>query len=279
MKGLTMIGTSPPRVDALEKVTGQAMFTADYKTAGMLHLKAVRSPHAHARIVGINTSKAEKLAGVKGVVLPKDAPDKRIGAFLLDRYLLPRDNIVRYVGEAVALVAATTADIAEEAVELVKVTYEKLPAVFDSEEAIKKNPPAIIHPERSSYIYEPSARYPSMLDPDIPNIQNMATLYKGDVNKGFKEADLVVENRYSFEAIQHCPLEPHITEAWVKADGSLTIRSSHQGYHFLRRHLSQLFRRDILSICHYCRNQCLMVVLHNVHAVFHHGNESDVLFV
>ena len=76
----------------------------------------------------------------------------------------------------------------------------------------------------------------------------MATLYKGDVNKGFKEADLVVENRYSFEAIQHCPIEPHIVEAWIEVDGSLTIRSSHQGYHFLRRYLSQLFNIPISKV-------------------------------
>ncbi len=94
MKEFYIIGSSPPRVDALEKVTGKAMFTSDHMVLGLLHLKAVSSPYAHAKIVRIDTSKAEKLPGVKGIIKPEDAPEKRIGSFLLDRYLLPRDHIV-----------------------------------------------------------------------------------------------------------------------------------------------------------------------------------------
>ncbi|GAH43159.1 unnamed protein product, partial [marine sediment metagenome] len=207
MNQFKIIGSSPPRVDALEKVTGKAMFTADFKTHHLLHVKAVRSPYAHARILSIDTSEAEGLPGVRGVIKPQDVPDKRIGSMIVDRFLLPRDNIVRFVGEAIILVAAETADIAEEAVELVKIEYEELPAVFDVEEAMKKDPPVIIHPERSSYTYEPSPRYPQMLDPAIPNLQTMAVLRTGDVERGFKEADLIVENRYDCQSVQHCPIE------------------------------------------------------------------------
>ncbi|GAH43164.1 unnamed protein product, partial [marine sediment metagenome] len=137
----------------------------------------------------------------------------------------------------IILVAAETADIAEEAVELVKIEYEELPAVFDVEEAMKKDPPVIIHPERSSYTYEPSPRYPQMLDPAIPNLQTMAVLRTGDVERGFKEADLIVENRYDCQSVQHCPIETHIADAWVEIDGTLTVRISHQGYFFVRRDL------------------------------------------
>lgn len=130
MNEFTIIGTSPPKVDAFEKVTGKATYTADYKMPGMLYLKMVRSPHAHARIIRLGTSKAERLFGVRGVVRPEDVPDKRTGGLLQDRYVLPRDGIVRYVGEPVLLVAADTADIAEEAVELVEIDYDLATSLF-----------------------------------------------------------------------------------------------------------------------------------------------------
>ncbi len=248
MKEFSIIGTSPPRVDALEKVTGRAMFTADDKAAGMLYLKAVRSPHPHARIISIDTSEAEKLPGVRGVVKPEDVPDKRTGVCLLDRYLLPRDNIVRFVGEPIVLVAADTVEIAEEAIELVRVEYEELPAVFDPEEAIKKDTPVIIHPERARYTYELMPRYPQILDPDVANLQNMAMLRTGDVEKGFKEADLIVENRYYCESVQPCPIEPHIIDAWIEPDGTVTIRSSRQGLFLLRSELARFFNIPISKV-------------------------------
>ena len=224
MKEFSIIGSSPPRVDALGKVTGKAMYTADLKTTGMLYLKLVRSPHAHARIVSIDTSKAELLPGVQGILRPEDVPDKRAGVPIADRYLLPRDNIVRFAGEAVVVIAADTADIAEEALELVKVEYEELAAVFDPEQAMGKDTPAIIHPDRPNYAFESSPRHPEILDPGVTNLQNKAVLYTGDVEKGFREADLVVENRYVAETVQHCPLETHIIDAWVELDGTITVR-------------------------------------------------------
>jgi len=241
MKSYNIIGTSQPRVDALEKVTGSAMFTADYNTPKMLHLKAVRSELPHAKIVSIDTTAAEKLSGVRGVLRPEDVPDKRSGVCLEDRFILPRDNIVRFVGEPIVFIAADTIDIAEEAVEMVKIEYEELPAVFDPEEAIKKDPPAIIHPDRSKYHYVPLPRYPQMLDPNIPNLQNMAKLRAGNVEKGFKVADLVVENRFFCESPQHCPIETHNIDAWVEFDGTLTIRSSRQGMFLLRKEISRFF--------------------------------------
>lgn len=239
-----IIGDSPKRVDALEKATGQAMFTADYKVPGLLHIKVVRSPHPHAKIIRIDTSRAERLPGVRGIVLPEDAPKRRVGVLLNDRYILPCDNIVRYIGEPVVLVAADTPDIAEDGADLVDIEYEKLPAVFDFEEAMKEKPPAVIHAERSRYIYDFHPRYgdlhvPGM--PDMPNLQNSAYIRVGDVEKGFNESDVIVESRFEAESEQQCPLETHIAQAWKNANGMLTVRTSHQGYFHLRMHLSRLF--------------------------------------
>lgn len=255
MKEFSLIGASPARLDALEKVTGKAMFTEDYRTPGILHLKIIGSSCAHAKIVGINTSKAESLFGVRGLVRPEDVPNKRTGELLSDRYVLPRDGIVRFVGEPILLVAADTADIAEAAAELVKIDYEELPAVFDIEDAMKTNPPAVVHPDRPSYKYRPAPRYPEMIDPKRPNICNMATLCSGDVDRGFRESDLVIENDYFCSPVAHCPLEPHIFDGWIESDGTLTLRLSAQGSHPTIDMLSNLYdipRSRVRVITPYC---------------------------
>ena len=192
MNDYHIIGDSPIRVDALDKATGRAMFTADFKEPGMLHLKVLRSPYPHARILRIDTSKTEKLAGVRGVVIPEDAPLKRIGTLLNDRYILPCDNIVRYVGEPIVMVAADTPDIAEDGVDLVEVEYEQLPTIFNTEEAIKDTTPSVVHPDRPNYVYDFHPRYGEMRVPDnpnMPNLQNAAFIYNGDVEQGFSESD------------------------------------------------------------------------------------------
>lgn len=248
MKKFFIIGESPTRVDALEKVTGKAMFTADYRMPGMLHLKMVRSPYPHARIVQIDTSKAERFPGVRGVIRPEDAPERRAGITLLDRHVLPRDGFVRFVGEPVVLVAADTPEIAEEAAEFVEIDYEILPAVFDVEEAMKKDSPVILHPDRLNYTHEPHPRYPYIHVPDICNLQNSAFIRVGDVEKGFEESDLVVQNKYVAESVQHCPIETHVIAAWVEADGTLVVRASQQGYHLLRLSLSRLFNIPLSKV-------------------------------
>ena len=152
MGELKVVGKSVPRVDALEKVTGKAKFCSDFKMPNMLWGKILRSPYPHARIVSIDTSKAERLPGVRAVVTGRDAPDKMIGIQLKDQYVLCRDNLVRSVGEAVAAVAAESAEVTEDALKLINITYEVLPTVFDPEEAMKKEPPVIIHPNLPNYI-------------------------------------------------------------------------------------------------------------------------------
>ena len=132
---------------------GQAQFTTDVKLPRMLHAKILRSPHAHARIVKIDTSKAEKLTGVRAVVTGKDAPDEKLYA-LRDRYVIARE-FVRFVGEPVAAVAADTIEIVDEALDLIEVEYEELPTIFDPEEAMKPNPEVVVNPELKSRYFSP----------------------------------------------------------------------------------------------------------------------------
>ena len=238
MEELKVVGKDIPRLDAVEKVTGKAKFAADFKISGVLYAKILGSPHPHARIVSIDTSKAESLAGVRAVVTPKDVPPVSIDHFLGDQYVLCLDNVVRYVGDPLAAVAADTAEIAEKALRLIEIDYEELPAVFDAEEAFRTGPPVVIHPDLPKY----KRGYRSMrLDPERPNVCQHYKIRSGDVEKGFQEADLVVENRFSTIRIQHCPLEPHLAEAWFEPDGSLTLRSTHQSPHSIKLLLGKLF--------------------------------------
>ncbi len=223
MTELSVVGKSLQKVDAVDKVTGKIKYTTDFKET-FLCAKVLRSPHAHARILSIDTSRAEQYPGVRGVVTPKDAPKKRTGYVLSpDRYVLPVDGIVRYIGEPIAVVAADTEDIAEEALELIDVKYEVLPAVFDAEEAIKPDCKVIIHPDKLSYAPPGLHLMGTVMEREIPNGCGRFRIRKGDVEKAFKEADLVVENRYTFAGGSHARAEPFNVEAWVE-DGVMTVR-------------------------------------------------------
>jgi CO/xanthine dehydrogenase Mo-binding subunit len=139
VKKYSYIGKDVPRIDAFEKVTGTALYTGDLKLPGMLYAKLLKSPHAHARIVNIDTSEAEKHPGVRAILTGKEAPYK-FGIYMTDKEVLAQGK-VHYVGEPVVAIAADTEEIAERAVELVKVQYEELPAVLDSREAMKDGAP------------------------------------------------------------------------------------------------------------------------------------------
>ncbi len=199
----------------------------------MLHGKGVRSPYPHAKILDINTSKAEKLPGVKAVVTGKDIPPMITGMYLGDMYVLPVDDVVRYIGEPVALVAAETPEIAEEAVDMIEVDYQELPAVYDVEEAFRTDPPAVVHPNLDKFeeIAHVAVR---RLVPERPNVTQHFRIRSGDVEKGFKEADVIVENRFSTVPIAHCQPETHQCIAWVKGDGTLVVRTTTQGIHMIR---------------------------------------------
>lgn len=222
---LSAIGKVIPRIDALEKVTGKAKFTSDFKMPGMLYGMIVKSRYPHAKILRIETTRAQRVQGVRTIVLPEDAPDKRFGYGLCDMFALPRDGLVRCVGQPIAVVVADTMEIAEEAVDMVNIDYKELPAIFDAEEALSQKPPVIIHPELRHYV---SLIFPFSFEPDLPNCFQHFRIRHGDVKKGFEQSDFILENRYSTARVSHCSLEPRAVDAWVESDGTLSIRTSAQ---------------------------------------------------
>ncbi|MFC1995278.1 xanthine dehydrogenase family protein molybdopterin-binding subunit [Chloroflexota bacterium] len=234
------IGKSIPRIDAPQKVTGQAKFTDDHIPLNALYCKMVRSPYPHAKILSVNISKAERLPGVRGIITGKDIPPRRFGRFLEDSYILPVDNIVRHVGDPVAAVAAESLEVAEEAVDLIDVEYEELPAVFSAEEAMQKDCPVIVHPELANY----SINLPLMkwvLVPDSPNIMQYFKVRQGDLERGFEESDLIIEDRYETIRVSHCQMEPHTYLAWIDPEGIWTIMASMQTPSVTQDMISRLF--------------------------------------
>ena len=146
----TVVGQRVPRIDAGEKVTGSAQYVADVKLPGMLVGRILRSPYAHARILHIDTSRARQVTGVRAVITAADTPGNRWGAWVQDQYPLATGK-VRYPGEEVAAVAATDPEAAEEALRLITVEYEELPALIDPEDAMRPDAP-LIHEERENNI-------------------------------------------------------------------------------------------------------------------------------
>lgn len=238
MRELSVVGKSVLRLDAVEKALGTASFFSDIQLPGMLHMKVLRSPHPHARIVTIDTSAARQVPGVKCVVTNQDAPQKRWGTAKIDDQTVLARDVVRYVGEPVAAVAAETSESADDALGLIKVEYEELPAVFDPEEAMSTNPSVVVHPEFYSYHGVDKAK----VDSSRPNVNSYIRIRKGDVEQGFAEADLVLENRFSTPAIQHCSLEPHGVVVQPEADGGLTFFTGRQGLWNLKGVVADLYK-------------------------------------
>jgi 4-hydroxybenzoyl-CoA reductase subunit alpha len=218
---LTVVGSRMPMVDAAAKVKGTAQFTDDLIFPGMLYGKILRSPLPHAKILRVDTSEAEKLSGVKGVVTGQDIPDRMYGIVpkAKDEYALARDK-VRFIGDDVAAVCALDPETAEEAIRLIKVDYEELPAVFDPLEAIKEGAP-LVHDNIKN------------------NISQSIRKEFGDVEKAFSESNFVFEDTFYSQAVNHAPLEPHAAIAqYDPLKGELVVWSSTQIPFFLRRNLA-----------------------------------------
>ncbi len=228
---LESIGQSPVRLDAREKVTGRTLYAVDLKMAGMLYAKVLRSPHPHARILHIDATKARSLPGVVAVVTGKDFPGS-LGATVQDQSFLAGDK-VRFVGDAVAAVAAVNLDTAEEALSLIHVEYELLPALFDPVEAMKSRE-VLIHENLSQY-----AVAPGIFPVPGTNICNHFKLRKGDPERGFKESDLVLEDTYRSHMVQHAHLETHAAIAQVDSSGKILIWSNTQTPYFNRKALAK----------------------------------------
>ncbi len=232
----SVVGKRLPRADALEKVTGKVVYTTDIQLPGMLHAKFLRSPHAHARIARIDTSKAEVLSGVKAVLTHKNVPKVHPttqGAPGKFEYLL--DETVHYAGEEIAAVAAVTEEIAEEALKFIEVEYEVLPAVFDKEEAMQPGAP-LVHPELGDNLY----RCPRALDGQL-------TLEWGDIDKGFAEAEYVVEGTYESPWQHHVSPEPRAAVCqW--SGNNLTCWASTQKPQDVREELARCFSIPLSNI-------------------------------
>jgi 4-hydroxybenzoyl-CoA reductase alpha subunit len=229
MEEYSVIGKRIPRVDGRVKVTGEAKYAADYEMPGMLWCKMLRSPYAHAKILNIDTSRAEKLAGVKGVLTGKDFKGWRWGWMPKTRDEAPiADDKVRYLAEAVAAVAAVDEDTAEEATELIKVDYEELPGVFDPEEAMKEGAPRVYdHVEN--------------------NISWDFHMDFGDVEKAFRESDLVREDRFQTGRVITGYLEPPAAVAVWDSSG-ITIWAAKQSPYFVYRHLAACFNLPLSKV-------------------------------
>ena len=246
---LKVVGTRPIRPDGVDKVTGRAVFAADTRASGMLWGKIKRSPHAHARIISIDTSKAAALPGVKAVVTAKDFPViASEEAFMgegpmnfrdLSLNIMARDKAL-YEGHAVAAVAATTQAIADDALELINVQYEVLPFVIDVEAAMAPDAP-ILHDDLFTVGVSPA--------PDKPcNIAKVVTFKKGDIEAGFREAEVVVEGRYTTQPVHQAYIEPHACLATYSPDGQITIHASSQGHFMIRAYTAKLLGLDMSNI-------------------------------
>ena len=223
------IGRNIRRIDAPSKVSGALKYAGDMVMPGMLHVQVLRSPHAHARIVSIDTSAAEAMDGVAGVITCDDVPgEDGFGVFVHDQPIMARGK-VRYVGEAVAAVAAEDLVTARRALDAIEVVYEPLPAVFDAHEALKPGAPVI-------HDYAPD------------NITKHIPIRVGDVEKGFAQSDLVLEETYTTQAIEHAYLEPEAGLAYVDHDGVVTVISPDQNITHHRHMLAKIIAKPISKV-------------------------------
>ena len=231
-----VVGTRAPRLDGLEKVTGAARFGADIHITGMLHGKMLTSPHAHARILSIDTRDAEATPGVKAVITAKDFPifeqqqaidfiaEQFRGARIMAEHFMARDKVL-YRGHPVAAIAATSPHIAEEAAKLIHVDYEVLPAVFTIEDALKDDAP-LVHDSLTTVIRGPAGREVSDTK---SNVASHTQLRRGDLETGFKEAEVIVEREFSTQPVHPGYIEPFATTAQWNPDGYVTVWTTTQG--------------------------------------------------
>jgi putative selenate reductase molybdopterin-binding subunit len=238
-----VVGHNVRKVDGIKLVTGGAAFTDDIHIPGMLIGKILPSPHAHARIQRIDTRKAKALPGVQAVLTYKDVP--RVPHTTAgqawpepspyDTYLL--DSKVRFVGDRVAAVAAETRAIAEQALKLIEVEYEVLPAVLEIEQAMAPGAPVIHDEPDSTRIFDRER-----------NIAGYILREIGDVEQGFREADRIFEREFRTQRQQHTPLEPHVTIAWLDSDNRLVIRTSTQVPYHCRRQVAMILEIPVSRI-------------------------------
>ena len=244
-----VVGTRPIRHDGPDKVTGRARYGADIQLPNLLFGKMLRSPHPHARIRNIDASRALALPGVKAVVTAADLPevsaqvaDLEEGAAVnygfYSRNVMAREKVL-YRGHALAAVAATSAHIAEQALALIDVDYEVLGPVLNADDAMKDDAP-ILH-ERLLTLADPALRPGGWGATDTENASNVANRFQftmGDIEKGFQEADVIVDREFHTKPVHQGYIEPHSATALWSTDDSVTIWCSSQGHFAVRDHTS-----------------------------------------
>lgn len=245
-----VIGTRPIRHDGVDKVTGRAVYGADVQLAGLLHGRILRSPHAHARIKRIDISKALATLGVEAVVTSADMPDAgdriaELGEGAINLKHLSSNTLARgkvlYQGHAVAAVAATSAHVAEEALSLIEVEYEPLPAVTDVRAAMKDGAPILLDDLKTQSLGKTTSSKPT-------NIAKYFQFKQGDTAKGFAQAAVVIEREFTTATVHQGYIEPHNATALWSADGTLTIWCSTQGAFTVRAQVAELLQMPISRI-------------------------------
>ncbi|HET8563944.1 MAG TPA: molybdopterin cofactor-binding domain-containing protein, partial [Candidatus Binatia bacterium] len=229
------VGKALPRIEGLGKVIGQTQYSADLRFEGLLWAKVLRSPIPHGRIVKIDTSKATAFAGVHAVLTGNDVPNVFVGTRIKDQPVLVTDR-VRFVGDAVAAVAADTEEIAEEALTLIDVDYEELPSVYDPVQALQPTAP-LIHDDRTKYKNAPKT--PEGMSSH--NLQSFTQWKNGDLEAGFKRATRVFEHTFRTPLSHHGYLEPHACVVKVHSDGRVEVWASNKGPWGLRDQMAEDF--------------------------------------
>jgi CO/xanthine dehydrogenase Mo-binding subunit len=216
-----IIGKSERRVDAWGKVTGRAKFAEDYTVGHQLWGKVLRSKHPHAKVLSIDISQAVDLPGVEAVLTAKDIPGSKAFGIVLKNQQILAEGRVRYLGDGVALVAAVSKELAEKAIALIAVEYEPLPVVSDPEEAMKPGAP-VIHDDKNEFVHH--------------------KVRKGDIGKGFAEADFVIERKFKTQFVEHSYIEPECVLAEPAEQGGVKITGSVQNLFSSRRSVADALK-------------------------------------
>ncbi|MEX2453864.1 MAG: xanthine dehydrogenase family protein molybdopterin-binding subunit, partial [Rhodospirillaceae bacterium] len=249
-KPRNLVGTNPTdRGDAVDKVTGRARYAADYNLPGQLIGKVLRSPHAHAWVRSIDISEAEKLPGVKAIVTRDDFPDMEVehaasGELMVNfrdvtRNMMAREKVL-YDGHPVAAVAATSESIAKAALKLIKVDYEVLPHVIEVVEAMQPDAP-ILHEDQFTKNVEPAPDKPS-------NVAMRLESKLGDIEKGFAQADIIVEHEYNTKAIHQGYIEPQASLANYTDGGLAEVWTGTQGHFVFRAQIAKLLKMEMSKV-------------------------------